>query len=162
MYNMLLIKEKPELALIISNYISKNFNFIRTYAISTNLNEALDILSNEIPDLIIVNYDSLQNSINNFFNYIEKYKIEKYKNSLILFSHKTILSQKILKNTYIASIAQKFQTTTIAVKTNISRSTTSMYFDCNEDYLKKYLNYSISSKPVIKDIIYNILSKITA
>lgn len=152
MYNMLLIEEKPELALIISNYISKNFNFIRTYAISTNLNEALDILSNEIPDLIIVNYDSLQNSINNVFNYMEKYK-----NSLILFSHKNILSQKILKNPYIASYVLNYSTPSqlyIPIKLYLSNieKINNFKLKINNELLRLHYNFSYIAQNIYQNV----------
>ena len=52
-------------------------------------------------------------------------------------------------------------TTINTVKSNINKSTSQMYFDCNESSLEEYLGfYLLNSKPKIKDIITKILNKI--
>lgn len=64
------------------------------------------------------------------------------------------------KNIY-PIIAKKYMTTINTVKSNINKSTSQMYFDCNESSLEEYLGfYLLNSKPKIKDIITKILNKI--
>ncbi len=57
-------------------------------------------------------------------------------------------------------LSKKYCKTIDNIKTNINRSTSNMYFDCDEKFLSKYLGYVVASKPNIKDVIFSILNHI--
>lgn len=57
-------------------------------------------------------------------------------------------------------IAKKYNKSVYSIKTNIIRSTTNMYYDCDETTFCEYFGYAFSFKPTIKDIIFTILTKI--
>ena len=68
-------------------------------------------------------------------------------------------SDNLNKNIY-PIIAQKHKKTVNTIYGNIKQATNSMYFDCDEETLKKYFHYSYCSKPKVKEIIFTVLNNI--
>lgn len=70
-----------------------------------------------------------------------------------------------LESDVYPTIANKYQCNTNAIKGAIVYATDKMFFDCNEEFLKKYLNFDEyfedeNLKPGPKEIIRAILEKI--
>ena len=57
-------------------------------------------------------------------------------------------------------LAKKYNKTSGTIYGNIKQSINSMFYDCNESFLKDYFKYSFIVKPKPKEIIYTILNKI--
>ncbi len=66
-----------------------------------------------------------------------------------------------LKKYIYPIIADKHKKTINTICGNIKQATNSMYFDCDEETLKKYFNYSYCTKPKVKEIIFTVLNNIT-
>lgn len=64
------------------------------------------------------------------------------------------------KNIY-PIIALKHKKTVNTICGNIKQATNLMYFDCDEETLKKYFNYSHCTKPKVKEVIFAILNNIS-
>lgn len=57
-------------------------------------------------------------------------------------------------------IARKHNKTIKNIKSNICKATNSMYFECDQEYINNYFNFSYNYKPTPKMIINTILTKL--
>lgn len=76
-----------------------------------------------------------------------------------LYTRKETLSINLTKNIY-PLIATKYKTSINNIKTNITQSCISMYYNCEEQKLKNFFGYNVIEKPTVKEIIVTILNKI--
>lgn len=64
------------------------------------------------------------------------------------------------KNVY-PQIARQYHTSLHNIKSNINRATTSMYYECEMEKLKKYFTFTEDTKPKIKTVVTTIINKIS-
>ncbi len=58
-------------------------------------------------------------------------------------------------------VAKKFEKTINNIKTNIKNATDIMYYECEEEVLRKYLGHCYFSKPKPKEVMLNVLKRIS-
>lgn len=76
-----------------------------------------------------------------------------------VFISKNMHNLNLKKHVY-PIVAKKYNQTVNSVKTNITRSTSNMYYDCNVNILKNYFGYNIVEKPKIKEMIVKVIENI--
>lgn len=70
-------------------------------------------------------------------------------------------SENLNKNIY-PIIAKKYHKSVNNIKCNITSATNSMFYECDEDRLKKYFNFYTVCRPKPKVVIYTVLNKINS
>ena len=70
------------------------------------------------------------------------------------------LNLKLSKDIY-PIIAKKYNKSIDTIHSNMKKSVTAMYYDCDEKFLKEYFNYYETLKPKLKDLIFKIVDKIS-
>lgn len=78
---------------------------------------------------------------------------------LIVYQHDAHLCDNFEKNIY-PLVAEKFNTNTANVKSDIIKSINCMYAECEQKKLQKYFHFSTDFRPTTKMIIYTIVSNI--
>lgn len=68
-------------------------------------------------------------------------------------------SEKLSRNIY-PIIAKRYNKTVNNIKCNITKATTSMFYDCEQNRLKDYFQFYSDTKPKPKTVIHTVLSKI--
>ncbi|MCI8291385.1 MAG: hypothetical protein HFJ25_03940 [Clostridia bacterium] len=158
MYNLLITKGN-------SKIIRETFKDTKIYSITISEKEKIEdfIKSKTLKEYKIMKgkIDCELYKINFNFKYIGTIYLSEciYIYSTLLNNNNEINSIN-LKSEVFPIIAKKYNTTINSVKTNINRSATNMYYDCNEHYLNEYFNRHLDSKPTLKMLIYTILDKI--
>lgn len=138
MYNLLIIEENLKLALKISNYISENFQNIRICSICTTEEEAINVINNKVPDLIIMDLDLIHISVDNILTYLETNKKENYKN-LIVLKNNTLIQSKIEKSICFSSYYNK-NLEISELKNNIQKF---LNFKNEKKTIKEKINYEL-------------------
>ena len=94
-------------------------------------------------------------------NFNFSYKGTKYLKECIfeLYLAKNMDFDNLSKNIY-PILALKHNKTVNNIHCNIKQSVKAMYYDCEEKTITKYFNYSVFTKPKLKEVIFTILSKL--
>lgn len=163
MYNLLIFDENSEPKNEILNYISNKLENITISSISTNEKESIESFLKSKRDKRTVK-NKIDYELNKIcFNF--KYVGTKYLSDCIhicstLVTNIDEINSINLTNEVFPIIARKYKKTVNSVKTNINRSSTNMYFDCNQKDLNQYFNRHVYLKPQLKDLIFTVLSNI--
>lgn len=235
MFKLLVVEDNIKQSKQIINYISQNDEDTKLYCIAYNYQEAIDIIKNKDIDIILLDLNLSDTSGIKIIKYIEKNKINKYYNSILVLSERDDLITLAKKSPYVFSyitkpcslnniledlksiiklkkskdilqkinnelkklhynfsyngtrylaetiyeiynrnnensdnlkkyiypiIAHRHKKTINTICGNIKQATNSMYFDCDEETLKKYFNYSYCTKPKVKEVIFTVLNNI--
>lgn len=107
MLKLLVIENDPEQCKNIVNYISQYSFNVKVYSMVFDETEAIEIIKTQMPDVILLDLNMPNLQAFNILNYINKHKIEKYINSIIAFSNKTISNSKFANSKYINSYFKK-------------------------------------------------------
>lgn len=175
MVNILIVDNKIDFAMSLINLLNKNEN-IRVCAIAKNANEATKIIkeNNNISaillNLSIKNVKFLDSLKNN----------RKYQKSCIVIYDKRSKICNFINNNSIYTLIDKCEKKEVSklerdiypvlskkygesihnIKCSINRATTSMYYECDVNKLKKYFYFRDDIKPSVKTIIDTIVNKI--
>lgn len=152
--------------IIINNHNNIYSNpFIYTYmnsmeelsVIFLKIKEIVKIKLNELNDLILL--DRIKEELKyigyNFAHYGSRYLAE----SIAIIYNNYDSSENLNKHVY-PILAQRHHKSINTIKGDIRTATNSMYYDCDENRLKKYFNFYTISKPQPKLVIYTVLSKL--
>lgn len=107
MINLLVIENNSEQCKNIVNYISQFCFDVKVYSIVYTEQEALEIIQTQIPDVILLDLDLPDFSAFHILNYIEENKMDKYSNSLIVFSNKLLSPSQLQNNKYLNCFFKK-------------------------------------------------------
>lgn len=235
MLKLLVVEDNVVESKQIINYISQNNDNIKLYCIAYSYKEAIEVIKNKIVDIVLLDLNLPDISGMEILKYIEKNKIKKYINSILIVSGRHDLISLMSQNQYVFSyvtkpysleniqsklasminykndeniiekinnelkilhynfsyngtrylsetiyeiyrrknknsdnlkkniypiIAIKHQKSIETICGNIKQATNAMYFDCEENVLKKYFHYSYCIKPKVKEVIFTVLSNI--
>lgn len=101
MINLLVIENNTMQCKNIVNYISQFCFDIKVYSMVYTDEEAIEIIKTQIPDIILLDLDLPDLSGFNILNYIAENKIDKYSNSIIIFSSKLLSPSQLQSNKYL-------------------------------------------------------------
>ena len=126
---------------------------------------SLEIIQNKLVSMI--NYKNDENIIDRINNELKilhynfSYNGTRYLSETIyeIYCKKNGNADNLKKNVY-PIIAAKHQKSIETICGNIKQATNEMYFDCEENILKKYFNYSYCIKPKVKEVIFTVLNNI--
>lgn len=107
MINLLIIEENLIEAYTLTNFICEQIPYIRLYNIASTGKEAINIIKEEIVDIIILDLELSDMSGIEVIDYISKNHIEKYKNSIIIFTSEMQLLRKVYQNEYVFNYCTK-------------------------------------------------------
>ncbi len=107
MINLLVVEDNAEYCKNIINYISQYVSDVRVYGIAYTSEEAISIIDTEIPDIILLDLNLDDLGAFNILNYITENELEKYTNSILVFSNKPLTNSKFDNSKYINSYFKK-------------------------------------------------------
>lgn len=153
--------------LLISKEFNQNITSKYVYEIISNKTSIHNIIQ-KINKMVenktqSVNNFILVNKINKELEYIGynmSYNGTKYLRDCIYLIYKNYDDINNLKQNVYPVISNKYKKSINSIKSNITTATFSMFYDCDENKLKKYFSFSEISKPKPKLVIYTILNKI--
>lgn len=146
MLKLLIIEDNAEILKNLTNIIASNFSEIRLYSISFDGKSVLNLIENNIIDIIILDLKLTGISGVDIIKYIESHKLDKYKNSIIVFSGETQLLNKIIHSSYLYSYILKgngFNTLLKDIKSLIQLKNLET-LNIRIDTELKHLNYNFS------------------
>lgn len=107
MINLLVIENDPEQCKNIVNYISQYSFNVKVYSIVFDEEEAMEIIKTQAPDVILMDLNLPHLQAFNILNYVSRNKMDKYVNSIIVFSQKQLINASFENNKYINSYLKK-------------------------------------------------------
>lgn len=164
-------KKYQKSCIVIYDKENKIYNFTNNNCIYTSLSrsEKKDVILSTINELVNakITYKKEEKIKNKIFNEISylgfdithkgtKYLLESIE-YIILNPEKEI--SKLERDIYPV-LSKKYGESTHNIKCSINRATTSMYYECDVNKLKKYFYFKDDIKPSVKTIIDTIINKI--
>ena len=167
MKNLLIIEENLIEAHTLTNYICKRISDIRLYNIASTGKEAINIINEEIVDIIILDLNLPDVTGVDVINYIAKNKIEKYKNSIIIFTNEMQLLREIHRSEYVFNYCTKINSANYiisSIKEMIEKNKKDSYnFFIKEkiklELEKLHFNFSYIGTKYLYELIYECYSK---
>jgi len=111
------------------------------------------------------NENDVRDKINNELSYLG-YNLKHYGSKyiaetiFILYTARDYCDENLEGKIYPV-VAKKFEKTINNIKTNIKNATDIMYYECEEEVLRKYLGHCYFSKPKPKEVMLNVLKRIS-
>ena len=133
-----------------------------------NSTENISLLFSKISELAKSKSKQMNNSILlskinkelDFIGYNLSYIGTKYLSECISLIYNNYDYTENLNKTVYSIIAKKYHKNINNIKCNITSATNTMFYECDENKLKKYFNFYTVCKPKPKLVIYTVLSKL--
>lgn len=164
MFNLLIIEENPKQIRTMVNYIARKFENIRVCNIAYSVENCLNVLRTTDIDLIVIDVENNQNTEIDLIKYIEKNKLYRYRESIIVKENQFECQEISQTNQYVLSYINKIDEMENVMRELITKKRNRIYTNeikekVHQELIELNYNYSYKGIKYLEETILEIYKK---